>query len=60
LTKALGAFSETDEVQAEIHEQLRYNTVRGITLCGFWLLVFILRVFWCLPVASEILLGLGL
>jgi hypothetical protein len=53
------ALSEADEVQAEIHEQLRYNTARGITLFGFWLLVFVLRVLWQLPVASEILLGLG-
>jgi hypothetical protein len=53
------ALSEADEVQAEIQEQLRYNTARGITLLGFWLLVFILRAFWHLPVASEILSGLG-
>lgn len=56
----MAAFSEADEVQAEIQEQLRYNTARGVTLFGFWLLVFVLRVFWRLPVASEILLGLGL
>lgn len=53
------AFSEADEVQAEIREQLRYNTARGITLFGFWLLVFVLRVFWQLPVAGEILFYLG-
>lgn len=54
------ALSEADDVQAEIQEQLRYNTARGVTLCGFWLLVFVLRVFWQLPVASEILLYLGI
>jgi len=53
------AFSEIDEVRAEVQEQLRYNTARGVTLLGFWLLVFVLRVFWRLPVATEILLGLG-
>jgi len=52
-------FSESDEVRAEVQEQLRYNTARGVTLLGFWLLVFVLRVFWRLPVATEILLGLG-
>ncbi len=56
----MSTFSEADEVQAEIQAQLRYNTARGITLFGFWLLVFVLRVFWRLPVASEILLGLGI
>jgi serine phosphatase RsbU (regulator of sigma subunit) len=45
---------------AELHDQLRYNTARGLTLFGFWLLVFVLRVLFHLPVASEILLGLGL
>ena len=54
------ALFEADEVQAEIHEQLRYNTARGITLFGFWLLVFVVRVFWHLPVASEILFYLGI
>lgn len=54
------ALSEADEVQAEIHEQLRYNTARGVTLFGFWLLVFVLRVFWHLSVASETLLYLGI
>jgi serine phosphatase RsbU (regulator of sigma subunit) len=52
-------FSETDEVRAEVQEQLRYNHARGVTLFGFWLLVFVLRVLWRLPVATEILLGLG-
>jgi sigma-B regulation protein RsbU (phosphoserine phosphatase) len=52
-------FSETDEVRAEVQEQLRYNQARGVTLFGFWLLVFVLRVLWRLPVATEILLGLG-
>lgn len=51
--------SDADEVQAEIQEQLRYNTARGITLFGFWLLVFVLRVLVHLPVASEALFGLG-
>ena len=54
------ALTEADEVQAEIHEKLRYNTARGITLLGFWLLVFVLRVFFHLPLAGEILLGLGI
>lgn len=48
------------DLHAELQDQLRYNTARGITLFGFWLLVFVLRVLWRLPVASEILLGLGL
>lgn len=56
----MSSFSETTDLHAEIHDQLRYNTARGLTLCGFWLLVFILRVLFHLPVASEILLGLGL
>jgi serine phosphatase RsbU (regulator of sigma subunit) len=56
----MAAFSETDEVRAEVQEQLRYNQARGVTLFGFWLLVFVLRVLWRLPVATEILLGLGL
>ncbi len=50
----------TSDETADLHDQLRYNTARGLTLFGFWLLVFVLRVLLHLPVASEILLGLGL
>jgi hypothetical protein len=32
----MSAFSEADELQAEIQDQLRYNAARGITLFGFW------------------------
>src|SRR5713101_6179971 len=54
------AVSEADEARAEAQAQLRYNTARGWVLCGFWLFVFVLRVLWQLPVAAEVLLGLGL
>lgn len=54
------AVSEADEARAEVQAQLRYNTARGWVLCGFWLFVFVLRVLWRLPVAAEVLLGLGL
>ncbi len=54
------AVSEADEARAEVQAQLRYNTARGWVLCGFWLFVFVLRVLWQLPVAAEVLLGLGL
>lgn len=54
------AFSEADEVRAEVQEQLRYNSARGVVLFGFWLFVFVLRVLWRLPVAAEVLVGLGL
>jgi len=54
------AFSEADEVQAEIQAQLRYNSARGWVLVGFWLLVFGGRVLFRIPVAVEILLGLSL
>jgi len=53
-------FSEADEVRAEIQAQLRYNSARGWVLVGFWLLVFVLRVLFHIPVAVEILLGLSL
>lgn len=53
-------FSDADEVQAEIQAQLRYNTARGWVLGGFWLLVFVVRVLFHIPVAVEILLGLSL
>jgi serine phosphatase RsbU (regulator of sigma subunit) len=56
----MNAFSEADEVQAEIQAQLRYNTARGWVLVGFWLLVFVVRVFFQIPVAVEVLVGLGL
>jgi serine phosphatase RsbU (regulator of sigma subunit) len=52
--------SEADEVHAEIEDQLRYNTTRGWVLCGFWLFMFALRVFCHIPVAVEVLMGLGL
>jgi serine phosphatase RsbU (regulator of sigma subunit) len=54
------AASKADEVRAEIQDQLRYNTTRGWVLCCFWLFVFVLRVFFRIPVAEEVLLGLGL
>jgi hypothetical protein len=53
-------FSEADEVRAEIQAQLRYNSARGWVLGGFWLLVFVVRVLFHIPVAVEILLGLSL
>lgn len=53
-------FSEADEVQAEVQAQLHYNTARSWVLVSFWLLVFVVRVFFQIPVAVEVLLGLGL
>jgi hypothetical protein len=56
----MNVFSEADEVRAEIQAQLRYNSARGWVLGGFWLLVFVVRVLFRIPVAVEILLGLSL
>jgi serine phosphatase RsbU (regulator of sigma subunit) len=54
------AVSEADDVRAEIRDQLRYNTARGWVLCGFWLLIFVVRVVFRIPVAAEVLSGLAL
>jgi uncharacterized membrane protein YjgN (DUF898 family) len=54
------AASEADEVHMEVQDQRRYNTTRGWVLCGFWLFVFVLRVFFHILVAVEVLIGLGL
>lgn len=53
-------FSEAEEVREEVQAQLHYNTARGWVLVGFWLLVFVVRVLFHIPVAVEILLGLSL
>jgi Stage II sporulation protein E (SpoIIE) len=53
-------FADADEVQAEIQEQRRFNRARGLVLGCFGLLVFVLRTVWQIPVAGEVLVGLGL